>query len=56
MRKNDILPFVTRIALRRTVFYRWKGVGKIESRKRFLMQMYERERIYKSDYDNLEIV
>jgi hypothetical protein len=29
---------------------------RIESRKGFLMQMYERERIYKSGYDNLEIV
>jgi hypothetical protein len=31
-------------------------VWKIISRKGFLMQMYERERIYKSGYDNLEIV
>jgi hypothetical protein len=31
----------------------WKT---IRSRKWFLMQMYERERIYKSSYDNLEIV
>jgi hypothetical protein len=31
----------------------WK---RIQSTKGFLMQMYERERIYKSCYDNLEIV
>jgi hypothetical protein len=31
-------------------------VWEIISRKGFLMQMYERERIYKSGYDNLEIV
>ena len=28
----------------------------IESRKIFLMQIYEKERIYKSGYHNLEIV
>jgi hypothetical protein len=34
-----------------------EGCGKkIRSRKGFLMQMYERERIYKSGYDNLEII
>jgi hypothetical protein len=30
----------------------WK---KIRSRKEFLMQIYERERIYKNGYDILEI-
>jgi hypothetical protein len=29
---------------------------RIKSRKMFLMQIYERERIYKSGYDNLERV
>jgi len=29
---------------------------RIRSRKGFLMQMYERERIYKGGYSNLEIV
>jgi hypothetical protein len=29
---------------------------KIKNKKGFLMQIYKRERIYKSGYDNLEIV